>query len=164
MGLQRQREAQGVLLLVDDNPDESILARLAFEKAGLGAYLRSVESGEEAKQYLKGDGIFSDRLAFPFPRLLLMDMKMPGVSGVEVLKWVRRQSYGREVPVILLTNSSYHPEVVEAYECGATAFLIKPLHNQQFLEAIRHIKNFWMRGIELPVTPPFVPPPVRRSD
>jgi CheY-like chemotaxis protein len=118
-----------------------------------------VSDGNQALQYLKGDGIYADRNKFPFPQALLLDLKMPGMGGLEVLSWLRQWPPGKELIVVVLTSSCYDTDVTQAYRLGANSFLVKPTDFHQFTAAISQMADCWLRGARMPETSPFVPRP-----
>lgn len=115
------------ILLVEDDPDDAWLIRRAFERAAAGNPLRRVGTGSEAIGYLQGDPPFGDRTEYPLPALVLLDIKMPGADGFEVLKWIRHQPQFARLCVIMLTSSDEIRDVNLAYKLGANSFLVKPL-------------------------------------
>lgn len=118
-------KAKSVFLLVEDNEDDAFFMRRAFKEAGLQNPLHVVTSGEEAIEYLAGQNAFADRSEFPLPDMILLDLKMPGLGGFEVLSWIRQEQKSR-VPIAILTSS---PEAIDrkrAAELGADCYLLKP--------------------------------------
>src|SRR2546421_10494517 len=105
---------QATVLLAEDDPDDVLLTQLAFEKARLANPLQVVRDGEEAIAYLKGEGKFADREHYPVPILLLLDLKMPRVSGFQVLSWLRKQPKLQELPVAVMTSSDHDPDAARA--------------------------------------------------
>ena len=116
----------GIILLVDDSPDDTELVRLAFKKAEIENPLKTVASGEEAMVYVRGTGKYANREEYPLPELILLDSKMPGVDGFEVLSWLKREPGLSKIPVVVLTSSEQMKDVNRAYELGANSFLVKP--------------------------------------
>ena len=114
------------LLLVDDDPDDIFLLQRALKKANLALPDRVVTNGEEAIHYLSGQGAFADRDAFPMPCAVFLDLKMPFVSGFEVLEWIRSKPQLASIPVFVLTGSSMERDRQRALELGAKEYLIKP--------------------------------------
>src|SRR5262245_6778938 len=96
---------QAVILLVEDREDDILLVRKSFEKGGINNPFQVVRDGEEAIQYLAGEGRYSNRAEYPLPDLILLDLKMPRVDGFEVLMWIRRQPGFGSIPVVVLTSS-----------------------------------------------------------
>jgi CheY-like chemotaxis protein len=116
-----------VILLVEDNPDDVILIKRAFAQTGLRHRLLHVPLGSEALAYLNGEPPYTDRSTYPLPDLVLLDIKMPGMNGFEVLRWIRNQWELAHLCVVMLTSSDQIRDVNEAYRLGANSFLVKPL-------------------------------------
>jgi CheY-like chemotaxis protein len=140
----------GSILLAEDNADDVFLFRLAFKRAGFDNPVIVVSDGEQVVQYLTGNPPYNDRNAYPFPQLLLLDLKMPKLSGLEVLAWLRGQSQWRALPVLILTTSSYGPEIKQGYELGANSFLTKPADLEEFILTLKQTGEFWLRRSQLP--------------
>jgi CheY-like chemotaxis protein len=134
------------LLLVEDNPDDVFLFTRALSKAKRPHPLHVVASGYEAIDYLSGAGKHSDREAFPLPELIMLDLKMPGVSGFEVLKWIRSDGMARLIPVIVLSSSALTEDVNHAYSLGANAYMVKPANADALERLIQTISDFWYAG------------------
>lgn len=138
----------GLVLFVDDDPDDRFLFQQAWEQAGGGDPLLSLEGGQQALDYLEGAGECSDRARFPRPILVLLDIKMPGKSGLEVL--ARLRAAGSPLPVIMLTASTSPRDVAEAFRLGANSFLVKPSSLGELVELLRALKGYWLRFNEFP--------------
>jgi len=151
------------ILLVEDNPEDVLLLREAFRRNGFQFPLLVVSNGEQAVSYLKGEGDYSDRTQFPVPSLILLDLKMPGMDGFQVLQWIRSHPEWRCLPVIVLTTSFYGPDVERAYELGANSFLTKPVEFDQYVASVRNIGEFWLSKNIMPEPGPFIPAPSRIS-
>src|SRR5688572_12342204 len=134
------------LLLVEDNPDDVFLFTRALSKAKRPHPLYVVASGYEAIEYLSGAGKYGDRDAFPLPELIMLDLKMPGVSGFEVLKWIRSDGMARLIPVIVLSSSALTEDVNHAYSLGANAYMVKPANADALERLIQTISDFWYAG------------------
>jgi len=130
------------ILQVEDDPNDVFLMRHAMKKAGVTNPVRVASSGQEAIDYLQGGGKFTDRERFPFPSLVLLDLKLPHVMGLEVLRWIRQQSRTSPV-VIVLTASADAADISRAYDLGANAFLTKPGEVEKLKEMVRAIRDFW---------------------
>src|SRR4051812_10461929 len=115
-----------VILVVDDSDNDILLVRRALQKARVLNPLITVRSGEEAVQYLAGEGKYSNREEYPLPDLVLLDLKMTGMDGFEVLKWIRDHPTLRGMRVVVLTSSDRVFDVNQAYALGANSFLVKP--------------------------------------
>ena len=138
------------ILLVEDSPDDRFLVEQAWRKAGIRNPLRSVNDGRKALEYLYGTGAFVDRKQHPLPALALVDIKMPELTGLEVLARVRGDERLRRLPVIIFTASTLAADVDEAYRLGANGFLVKPSTLQELVELLTALKNFFLRFIEFP--------------
>ena len=142
-----------VILLAEDDPNDVLLIQRAFQKAGLQNSLRVVSDGEEAIRYLGGGGDYSDRTRFPLPFLLLLDLKMPGTNGFEVLQWVRAERDLKRLLVIVLTSSNLQSDVDRAYELGANSYLVKPVEFKEMVNMIQRFEVYWTEMNRTP-TPP----------
>ena len=149
------------ILQVDDDPNDVFLLHHAMRKVGVGNPIKVASDGQEAIDYLQGAGKFADRDKFPFPCLVLMDLKLPHVMGLDVLRWIRQQP-GTALTVLMLTASGSEADVVEAYRLGANAFLIKPSEANRLEEMVKAIKDFWLTCNTLPLE--VSPSPARERD
>src|SRR5678815_4087568 len=108
--------ADSAILLVDDNPHDVVLLRLAFRRVGIIDPIKLVNDGAEAVRYLKGEGSYADRHTYPRPTLMLLDLKVPQTSGFEVLQWVRAQPSLKGLVVVVMTGSKQSEDVARAYQ------------------------------------------------
>ena len=143
---------QSVILLAEDREDDILLIRRSFTKAFITNPLLVVRDGEEVVSYLEGEGKYSNRDEFPLPDLLLLDLKMPGKDGFEVIKWLRKHPTLKTLPVVVLTSSQDIRDVNTAYQLGANSFLVKPMDFENFVEMSRFISGFWLRFNKPPQT------------
>src|SRR5947209_12944560 len=127
----------GAILLVEDSPNDASLFCRAFKSAGFENVVKVARTGEEAIEYLKGEGKFAERAEFPEPQLVFLDLKLPGMSGLEVLWVIRQKPEWKHLPVVVLTTSAYAADVTAAYRAGANSFLTKPLDLGQFVEQLK---------------------------
>jgi CheY-like chemotaxis protein len=127
------------------------LVRHAFQSANISNPLRIVNDGQEAIDYLKGNGAYSDRGAFPLPKLVLLDLKMPRLNGFDVIGWMRRHYPWKLTPIIILSSSALPQDVNRAYELGANAYMVKPADYRALERLFRTIADFWNAG-ETPTT------------
>jgi CheY-like chemotaxis protein len=134
----------GIFLLVDDEKDDIALVQQAFIKAKVLNPLFSLNSGEEAIAYLSGEGIYKNRQEFPLPTVVLLDLRMRGIDGFDVLRWIRRQPTLASLRVVVLTGSRDIRDVDLAYKAGANSFLIKPTDFQRFIEISQALAGYWM--------------------
>jgi CheY-like chemotaxis protein len=126
---------QSIFLLVEDNEDDVFFMQRAFQQAGVHNPLHVVRNGEEAIEYLSGQNDYSDRERYPLPDLIFLDLKMPGVNGFEVLKWMREQSL--KLPVAVLTSSPEEIDRQLAFDLGAECYLLKPPSKEMVLDCIK---------------------------
>lgn len=141
------------LLWVEDDPNDVILGLRALRKAGFPEPA-VVRDGEAAVSYLSGEGDYADRARFPLPGLVLLDLKLPRLSGFEVLRWIRRQDGLRRLPTVVMTSSKERRDVDRAYDYGASAYLVKPIETHAMGELVRSLYAFWVTWN----TPPEVAP------
>ena len=141
------------ILLAEDNPDDVLLIQRAFQKAGLGHVLKVVSDGGEAIEYLSGRGIYADREKYPAPFLLLLDLKMPGTDGFEVLQWVRSEPEIRRMLVVVLTSSDLQEDVDRAYELGANSYLVKPVIFDEMVHLLQRFEAYWTEINRIPSSP-----------
>lgn len=133
------------VLLVEDDENDIFFMRNAFERAGVSATLHVAVNGQEAIEYLAGAGRFADRAEFPFPKLILLDLKLPLINGLEVLKWLRDQPALRTTPVIVISSSTQENDVAEVYERGGNAYLVKPTNPEQLRQVVGALDQFWLK-------------------
>jgi CheY-like chemotaxis protein len=143
-----------VILLVDDRADDVLLIQRALVKAKVYNPVLVVRDGEEAMSYLQGTGIYSDRTRYPFPNLMLLDLKMPRMDGFQVLEAIRANREFRSLRVIVLTSSQEIRDVNRAYELGASSFLVKPLEFDNYEGLMRTLSSFWLRRNAMPELEP----------
>lgn len=141
-----------VVLVVEDREDDILLIRKAFAKAGLINPLYFVRNGEEAIAYLTGDAPFTNRIEYPLPEIILLDLKMPKMDGFETLTWIRNQPGVCHIPVIVLTSSDEIREVNRAYSLGASSFLVKRMDFEDSMQLMRTIHEFWIKASRRPET------------
>ncbi len=146
------------ILQVDDDPNDIFLLQHALRKVGIANPIQVASDGQQAIDYLQGAGKFADRAKFPFPCLVLLDLKLPFIMGLDVLRWIRQQP-GLPLTVIMLTASGSEADIVEAYRLGANAFLTKPSEAAKLEEMVRAMKDFWLTHNTLPREP--LPAPAR---
>jgi len=137
------------VLLAEDNPNDVLLIRRAFQDTRAVNPLVVVGNGEEAIQYLAGDGKFADRAVHPFPALFLLDLKMPVKDGLEVLRWLHEHpEIPRKLPVVVLSSTELPNETQIAYAMDIQACIVKPLGYSELRERIRILKEYWLDYVE----------------
>jgi CheY-like chemotaxis protein len=144
------------ILLAEDDPNDVLLIQRAFQKAGLGNVLKVVPDGAEAIDYLSGRGNYTDRDKFPLPFLLLLDLKMPGTDGFEVLQWLRGDPDIKRLLVVVLTSSELQEDVDRAYELGANSYLVKPVEFDSMVTLIKRFEAYWTEINRTPTSPTIV--------
>ena len=140
----------GILLAEDDDADVFLLKR-AFAHAEIQNPLYVAHDGQEAIDYLAGVGNFANRTEYPLPSLVILDLKMPKCSGMQVLQWLRSQPVLHCLPVIILSSSTHRHDIERAYRLGANAFVAKPASNGARDQLSRYIKGFWLQFNEPPM-------------
>jgi CheY-like chemotaxis protein len=135
---------QALVLLVEDNDDEVELVRRAFTRGNVVNPLQVVRSGEEALEYLMGVGRYANRAEYPLPELMLLDLKLPGMNGFQVLQWLRQQESLRTLRVVVLTASDALTDATQAYQLGANSFLVKPVDFNEFVNITNAIQGYWL--------------------
>lgn len=156
--------ARPVILLVDDNPHDVVLIRLAFRRVGIIDTIHLVKDGVEAMRYIKGEGAYADRHQFPTPTLVLLDLKMPQTSGFEVLQWVRNQSCLSNVVVVVMSGSRNDADIDRAYALGANHYLVKPSRFEEMVKMMESLKDYtaWSKGSKAGGSRPISHPPLGR--
>ena len=140
------------ILLVEDNPDDVELTRMAFEQSGIVNELVVARDGQEALDWLFCEGDHAARDPAWMPTIVLLDLQLPKVGGIEVLRRIRDDRRTRLLPVVVLTSSSEEQDLVTSYELHANSYIRKPVDFQQFSEAVRHIRLYWLLLNEPPAT------------
>jgi CheY-like chemotaxis protein len=135
---------RAVILLAEDEEDYVLLLRRALSEAGVQNPLQVVSTGVEAIAYLKGEGKFANRAEYPLPDLMLLDIKLPGYTGLEVLGWLRSQPGLSTLRVLMLTSSEQLRDVNDAYRLGANSFLLKPYDFTDLVQLAKVIQEYWL--------------------
>jgi len=137
------------ILLAEDDENEVFFVRESFKRADIANPLEVVGDGQQVIDYLSGAGPYADRSLYPLPCLIILDLKLPRLTGLEVLEWLR-QSDLRCLPVIINSGSALQSDVDKVYQQGANAFVVKPASLEDRIELAKHIKGFWLRFNEPP--------------
>jgi len=133
------------ILHVEDDPNDVLLLQHACRKAGLNCNIQRVSDGDEAIEYLQGKERFADREQFPLPQLILLDLKMPRMTGFDVLTWRRDNDRFKCVPVIVLSSSNHDVDLKRAYDLGVNSYLMKPVSFESLCEIVKSIYDYWLR-------------------
>ncbi len=133
-----------IILLVEDNPRDVELTIRAFEKNNIRNEVVVAQDGEEALDYLFGTGIYEGRNVLDLPHLILLDLKLPKVDGLEVLQAIREDSRTKLLPVVILTTSNEQRDRIQSYSLGANSYIQKPVDFMQFNQAIKELGLYWL--------------------
>jgi CheY-like chemotaxis protein len=141
-----------IILVAEDDENDIFLLERAFKKVGIGMPSHICRDGAEAMAYLKGEGKFSDRIKYPFPRVLITDLKMPKYSGMDLLRWLHEHPECNLIPKIVLSASAQPDDVKLAHQLGANCYFRKPATFDELVELVKLAQTFWTRA-ELPELP-----------
>jgi two-component system response regulator len=142
-----------IILLVEDNPDDAALTLRAFAKNKMANKVIVAQDGVEALDYLFSTGSWSERRPEEDPSLVLLDLKLPKIDGLEVLRRTRKDPRTKLIPVVILTSSIEERDVVRGYNLGANSYIRKPVDFSEFLEAMRELGLYWLVLNQPPVAP-----------
>jgi CheY-like chemotaxis protein len=132
------------ILLVEDKRMDIELTLDAFKEARLKNTIQVAKNGQEALDYVFGRAQYADRVTYPFPNLVLLDLKLPGVDGFEVLRQIKSTPFLKRLPVVILTSSKEEGDRALSYDIGANSYLVKPVSFDGFLGVIRQINGYWL--------------------
>jgi CheY-like chemotaxis protein len=147
----------GILFLIEDNPSDIDLTRRALEKGGVANPVVVAEDGQEALDYLFGEATPAGEALHELPTLILMDLKLPKVSGFGILRRIREDPRAKTVPVVILTSSKEQEDVIKGYDLGANGYIRKPVDSRQFQDTISQLGLYWLMLSELPPRARFRP-------
>jgi two-component system response regulator len=139
-----------IILLVEDNPDDEVLTRRALKKNNIGNEVVVARDGAEAIDYLFGTGKYEGRSLSVMPQVVLLDLKLPKVDGLEVLRQIRTDERTKLLPVVILTSSREQQDLLDGYGYGANSYIRKPVDFAQFVEAVRQLGLYWLVLNETP--------------
>jgi len=132
------------ILLVEDNPSDQELTIKALKKYNFSNNITMVENGADALDYIFAEGAYSSRNILLNPKLILLDLKLPKVSGLEVLKKIKSDQRTKKIPVVMLTSSKEEKDIIESYEYGVNSYIVKPVDFNKFIESIKGIGYYWL--------------------
>ncbi len=139
-----------IILLIEDNPDDEVLTLRAFKKNNIINEVVVARDGAEALDYLFCEGNYAERDTSLTPEIILLDLKLPKIDGLEVLKRIRADDRTKLIPVVILTSSREEQDIINGYGLGANSYIRKPVDFAQFTEAIRQLGMYWLVLNELP--------------
>src|SRR2546426_6099531 len=132
------------ILLVEDNPNDEELTLRSLKKNNVSNQIHVVRDGAEALDFLFGKGAYSGRSLRDGPKVILLDLKLPKVDGLEVLRHIKHDAQARKIPVVILTSSKEERDIVESYQLGVNSYIVKPVDFAQFTDAVRQLGLYWM--------------------
>lgn len=132
------------ILLVEDNPNDVELTLRALKKHHLANKLHVVKDGEEALNFIFANGSYSSRNIECHPKVILLDIKLPKVDGLEVLRKIKADNSAKVIPVVILTSSAEEKDVVESYRLGVNSYIVKPVDFEKFIQAVSELGLYWM--------------------
>lgn len=138
------------ILLVEDNPDDEALALRALKKSNVANEISIARDGVEALEYIFCEGEYRERDIHQLPVVILLDLKLPKVDGLEVLKRIKEHERTRRIPVVVMTSSSEEHDIVSSYDFGANSYIRKPVDFNQFTEAVAQLGLYWLVMNEVP--------------
>ena len=138
------------ILLVEDNPHDLELALHALKKNNISNQIHIARDGVEALDFIFCRGIYADRHLSTYPKVILLDLKLPKVDGLEVLRRIRGDERTKRLPVVIVTSSKQDKDLLDGYELGANSYVRKPIDFQEFAEAIKQLGNYWLQVNESP--------------
>lgn len=139
-----------LILLVEDNPDDELLAKRALRKNNISSEVVVVRDGQEAVEYLFAQGQYATRDISILPHVIFLDIKLPKLDGIDVLKQIRQNRLTQMIPVVMLTSSNEESDILNCYANGANSYICKPVDFDHFVEAIKQMGTYWL---SLNVTP-----------
>lgn len=133
-----------IILLVEDNPDDEALTLRALRKNNILNKVEVVRDGAQALAYLFGTDEYADRDTSEMPQVILLDLRLPKITGLEVLRHLRTEDLTKHLPVVVLTSSDEEQDIIDSYDLGANSYVRKPVDFGQFIEAVRQLGLYWL--------------------
>lgn len=141
------------ILLIEDDLNDQFFVKKALEQVSPEVAVRAVCSGPEAQIYLLGHGVYADRTRFPLPTVIFLDIKMPGMNGFEVLAWLKENRALRRIPVVMVSSSDTQRDIDQAYELGASSYIVKPVAIDRLQRLFKATGEFYAEFVERPSPP-----------
>jgi len=144
------------ILLVEDEENDALLVQMAFQQNHIPNPVQWVRDGLDAIAYLNGDKEYSDRKKYPFPEVMILDLKMPRMSGLELLKWIRDHPQFRIIPTIVMTSSRQDLDIETAYDLGANTYMVKPCSFDDLAKMVKAAHEYWSLSVKPKAKPRFL--------
>lgn len=138
------------ILIVEDNPNDAEMALRALKENNLTNHVMVVKDGEEALEFIFARGVFADRKNMRQPKIILLDLKLPKVDGLEVLKEIKEHPETKIIPVIILTSSKEESDIIRSYQLGVNSYIVKPVDFDKFVDSVRDLGLYWLLLNQLP--------------
>ncbi|MBA3664521.1 MAG: response regulator [Bacteroidetes bacterium] len=132
------------IILVEDNPDDAALTKRAFKTNNISNSLIHLKNGEEALDFIFNGGTYDNKTFTHFPKIILLDLKMPKVNGMEVLQRIKSDENTKKIPVVILTSSAEDPDIKKCYELGANSYIVKPVEFENFTKTVVELGLYWL--------------------
>src|SRR3954465_10105828 len=142
------KDSNYTILLVEDEETDALLMKRAFKRNNILNPIQWVKDGLEAVAYLNGQGVYADRALYPFPEVMILDLKMPRMGGLELLAWVRDHPDFRVIPTIIMSSSGQDPDITKAYELGANTYQIKPTTFDELTALVKSAHEYWTLSVK----------------
>jgi len=140
------------ILVAEDEESDFLLLERALRNSDDRIKVYRVRDGVEGMEYIKGEGVYADRGRFPLPQMLIVDLKMPRMTGMEFLAWLRAEPGRRVIPTLMMSSSEQAADVRQAYELGANTYFLKPSDFRSLVDLCQRISAYWSQGIKPPIT------------
>lgn len=144
------------IILVEDNPSDAELTIRALRKNNIINKLLHLENGEDALEYIFATGKYADRNIYEMPKVILLDLKMPKISGLQVLKKIKSDERTKIIPVVLLTSSKEDNDIIESYRLGVNSYIVKPVEFNHFAKAVANVGSYWLLINHPPIIKPLL--------
>lgn len=132
------------IILVEDNPDDAMLTKRAFKNNNISNNLIHLKNGEEAIDFIFNGAIYEDQKFTQHPKIILLDLKMPKVNGMEVLERIKGDAATKNIPVVILTSSAEDPDIKKCYNLGANSYIVKPVEFEKFTKTVVELGLYWL--------------------
>jgi len=139
------------IVLIEDNPHDAELALRALKKQGLANKVQWLHDGAEALEFIFASGAYRDRSVNNRPKVILLDLKLPKVDGLEVLRRLKADAYTKSIPVVVMTSSQEEQDIVESYRLGVNSYIVKPVDFDKFAQSVANMGLYWLLLNKVPV-------------